>query len=278
LSNNSPVVSSAEQVRIEGELAQRLADSSSQERSQLYGSVYDRIYEMHLSRDPHTLDFGAGPPALVRFLEKLSHAEEELVEIGCGGGLLAIEMVRRGRRVLGIDVSARILEEARHRAAAATGLTLARTEGTEIPAPDASADFAYSVQVLEHLHPDDVAAHLREVHRVLKPGGRYWLLTPNRLDRLGSSERGGVEVDASHDVHLKEWTYSELVPELSRSGFTSLLSPWRNLSLMWMPLMPVSWFLAAERLPSGILRRRRARSLLGIIACSIVATKPAADG
>jgi SAM-dependent methyltransferase len=150
----------------------------------------------------------------------------------------------------------------------------AGTLGTTIPAASESADFVYSVEVLEHLHPDDVAAHLREVHRVLRPGGRYWLLTPNRLDTVGSADRFGVNVEVDADVHLKEWTYSELVPELERAGFQELRSPWRNRRLQWLPLMPASWFVAAERLPRRAVGGRLARSLLGIIACSIVSRKP----
>ncbi len=269
------MVSVRDQNRIEGQLAQRLADAPPAERAKLYGAVYDRVYEMHLGRDPDTLDFGAGAPFLVSFLERLTQPDAELVEIGCGGGLLAIEMARRGRRVLGVEVSARILDQARRRAGDVAGLTLARTDGTDIPAVASGADFAYSIQVFEHLHPDDVLPHLCEVHRVLRPGGRYWLLTPNRLDRIGNDEQLGAAAQDSHAIHLKEWTYSELMPALREAGFETLRSPWRNASLTWMPLMPASWFAGAERLPPRILHHRRARSLMGIVACSIVAAKPA---
>jgi 2-polyprenyl-3-methyl-5-hydroxy-6-metoxy-1,4-benzoquinol methylase len=266
-------VSAEEQVEIEGELAQRLAQATPDERLRLYGTIYDRIYEMHLGRDPQLLDFGAGLD-LVGFLEKLTLRGETILEVGCGAGLLAIEMAQRGRQVLAIDASARILEQARRRARDTPGLTLATSLGTEIPACDLSFDFAYSVEVLEHLHADDVSPHVQEVHRVLKPGGRYWLLTPHRLDSIGTAERFGVDIDESHDVHLKEWTYSELERELRLAGFASLRSPWRNARMQWLPLMPASWFAAAERLPRPILRHRGARSLAGIIACSIVAKKP----
>lgn len=262
-----------QQVEVEGRLAQRLASASSVERVALYGAVYDRIYEMHLGRDPDTLDFGGGPE-LVGFLERISEPGDALVEIGCGGGLLAIEMARRGRRVLGIDVSARILEQARRRAKAAPGLTLSLAHGTEIPAPDCRFDLAYSVEVLEHLHAEDVPSHLKEVYRVLRPGGRYWLLTPNRFDSISSSQRFGVDINAGDDIHLKEWTYSELEHELRAAGFSRLLSPWRNTSLLWLPMMPAAWFGAVERLAPGLMRRRFARALAGIVACSIVAEKP----
>jgi 2-polyprenyl-3-methyl-5-hydroxy-6-metoxy-1,4-benzoquinol methylase len=265
-------VSSEEQVEIEAELAQVLARASPDQRAKLYGPVYDRIYDMHLSRNPQTLDFGAGPE-LLGFLDRLTRTGDDVLEVGCGGGLLAIEMARRGRRVLAVDVSERILGQARRRAEGASGVRFAVSSGIEIPARNNSFDFAFSVEVLEHLHAEDVARHAREVHRVLRPGGRYWILTPNRLDSIGSAERFGVGVDASHDVHLKEWTYGELNVELHRAGFASLRSPWRNTRALRLPLLPVSWFAAVERFPSSVLRHRRVRWLSGIIACSIVATK-----
>ncbi len=266
-------VTAEQQVEIESRLAQRLASASSRERIELYGTIYDHVYEMHLSRDPETLDFGAGPE-LLGFLENLTQPDDALLEIGCGGGLLAIEMAKRGRRVLGIDVSARILEQARVRAQGVPGLSLALSRGTEIPAADGSFDLAYSVEVLEHLHAEDVSSHLKEVHRVLRPGGRYWLLTPNRFDRISSSERFGVEVGAGDDIHLKEWTYSELDEELRSAGFSRLRSPWRNTSLFSLPMLPASLFAAVERFAPSLLRHRSARALIGVVACSIVAEKP----
>jgi hypothetical protein len=62
--------------------------------------------------------------------------------------------------------------------------------------------------------------------------------------------------------------------ELRRAEFSSLRSPWRNARMMWLPLMPVKMFVAAERLPPAVLRHRWSRSLLGIVACSILARKP----
>ena len=48
-----------------------------------------------------------------------------------------------------------------------------------LPLPDASIDLAYSVEVIEHL--EDQFAFMREVHRILRPGGRAVVTTPNVL-------------------------------------------------------------------------------------------------
>ena len=269
----SPDASRRRQVEIEGQLAQRLTEASASERRRLYGQVYDQVYDMHLTREPLQLDFGARIE-LVKFLRKLTRAGDSVLEVGCGGGLLAIELARQGRQVLGVDVSARILEQAHQRAGCLPGLTFALTEGTDLPAADDSFDLAYSVEVIEHLHADDVSSHLREVRRVLKPGGHLWLLTPNRLDSIGAAVRFGVALEPAADIHLKEWTYAELAAQLRAAGFTSLRSPWRNATMAWLPLLPARWFAAAERLPPRLLGHRSVRSFAGLVACSIVAEKP----
>lgn len=47
-----------------------------------------------------------------------------------------------------------------------------------LPFHDASVEYCYSEHFLEHLQPSEALAHLREVHRVLKPGGVYRIVVP----------------------------------------------------------------------------------------------------
>jgi predicted SAM-dependent methyltransferase len=48
-----------------------------------------------------------------------------------------------------------------------------------LPFPDASVDLCYSEHFFEHLFPDEGQFHLTEVHRILKPGGRYRIVVPD---------------------------------------------------------------------------------------------------
>jgi predicted SAM-dependent methyltransferase len=48
-----------------------------------------------------------------------------------------------------------------------------------LPFPDESTDFCFSEHFLEHLYPDEGIAHLREVARILKPGGVYRIVVPD---------------------------------------------------------------------------------------------------
>jgi SAM-dependent methyltransferase len=77
-----------------------------------------------------------------------------------------MELLRRGARLTAIDISPRMVELARSRAKAAT-FVVAPAEETGLP--DGSFDIVVGKWVLHHV---DVEAAAREVHRLLRPGGR----------------------------------------------------------------------------------------------------------
>jgi SAM-dependent methyltransferase len=80
--------------------------------------------------------------------------------------------------VVGIDSSEEAVDRARatHRL---ENLNFEAMPATELSFPDGSFDAAYSIQVIEHI--ENVELHLSEVVRVLRPGGRFVVATPNRL-------------------------------------------------------------------------------------------------
>jgi arsenite methyltransferase len=100
---------------------------------------------------------------------------EQVVDVGCGAGidsLVAAKMVGPDGRVIGVDMTPAMLATAR-RAVAESGLanvTVREGFAEALPVPDAWADAVISNGVL-NLMPDKDAA-LREMARVLKPGGR----------------------------------------------------------------------------------------------------------
>ncbi len=102
---------------------------------------------------------------------------EELLELGCGLGVgAALTAAETGAAVTGLDRSDDQLEraaEVNRTALTELGGRLSFRKGavTEIPAPDASFDAVYSVEMLQHV--DDLVQVVAEVHRVLRPGGRF---------------------------------------------------------------------------------------------------------
>src|ERR1041385_186520 len=93
-----------------------------------------------------------------------------LLEIGCGMGTDLLQFARGGARCTGIDLTTRSVEITRHRFAlyAARGVFMI-ADGEPLPFASESFDVVYSNGVLHHT-PDTLGA-IREVHRVLRPGG-----------------------------------------------------------------------------------------------------------
>ena len=91
-----------------------------------------------------------------------------MLEVGCGAGDLSRELLRRGARLTALDLSPRMVELARSRAAGLGGIFLiAPVEDTSLP--DESFDLVVGKAVLHHV---DVAAAAAELRRLLRPGGR----------------------------------------------------------------------------------------------------------
>lgn len=106
-------------------------------------------------------------------------AGKTLLDVGCGGGILAEEFTELGMTVTGIDPSASSVETA-HRHARQQGLTIDYYVGTgeQLPFADASFDYVSCCDVLEHVR--DVDAVLAQISRVLRPGGTFFYDTVNR--------------------------------------------------------------------------------------------------
>jgi 2-polyprenyl-6-hydroxyphenyl methylase/3-demethylubiquinone-9 3-methyltransferase len=152
--------------------------------------LYDRLSETWWS-DAGTLSLlrtGLNParfPWLRRTLtETLGRNPQGLriLDVGCGGGLLAEEFARIGCRVTGVDPSLRSLDAAReHAAAAGLQIDYRPATGEHLPFDDGTFPAAYCCDVLEHV--DDVGATIGEIARVLEPGGAFLYDTINRTLR-----------------------------------------------------------------------------------------------
>ena len=127
-------------------------------------------------------------PARVAFLERelRSHFGGlqglRLLDVGCGGGLLAEELAHRGCSVTGVDPSEGSLAVARDHAARA-GLQIEYQPGVaeSLPLPDGAFDAVICCDVLEHVESPRQAA--AEAARVLRSGGLYLYDTINRTLR-----------------------------------------------------------------------------------------------
>jgi 2-polyprenyl-6-hydroxyphenyl methylase/3-demethylubiquinone-9 3-methyltransferase len=110
--------------------------------------------------------------ALRRVLAPL--AGRRVLDLGCGKGRFAARLWGEGAEVVGLDISAAMLAAAPER-----GLGRVRGSARRLPFADRSFDAVVAVEVFEHLAAlDDV---LREVRRVLRPGGTLAVLDKNAV-------------------------------------------------------------------------------------------------
>ncbi|GII25311.1 methyltransferase domain-containing protein [Planosporangium mesophilum] len=93
-----------------------------------------------------------------------------LVDLGCGGGLLAPHVAGKGYRHIGVDLVRSALELARDH-----GVSPVRADVTRLPLADALADVVSAGELLEHV--TDLPATVSEVCRILRPGGTVVLDT-----------------------------------------------------------------------------------------------------
>jgi ubiquinone/menaquinone biosynthesis C-methylase UbiE len=156
-----------------------------QKRVQRYGwdkaaSHYDRFWQAQLE------------PARSLLLERAAlKPGERVLDLACGTGAVtftAAEAVGAGGEVVGTDISDEMVETCR-RAAARDGrapVRFERMEAETIGFPDASFDAVLCALGL--MYVTDFEGSVREMHRVLKPGGRAVAAVWGRRDRCGWAE------------------------------------------------------------------------------------------
>ena len=138
-------------------------------------------------------------------LLSLVPAGKTVVEIGLGTGGLLPALAARAARVVGVDHSPAMLEEARRRLALAglAGIDLRLGEMTHLPLPDGSADCTVLNMVLHHAA--DPAAVIAEIRRVLVPGGLLVLADLARHEREWVREQLADQWLGFGEEELKEW-------------------------------------------------------------------------
>lgn len=119
-----------------------------------------------------------------------------VLEIGCGTGSLLIRVKQEapGASVVGLDPDPLALERARRKGeAAGVAIQLDRGFSDEMPYADASFDRVLSSFMFHHLSPEAKISTMREVRRVLRPGGSVHL-----VDFAGGGGRRGFLVRIFH--------------------------------------------------------------------------------
>lgn len=114
--------------------------------------------------------------------------DDRVLDVGCGPGSAAREAARRGASVTGVDPAPLMLHLGRllTRGRAGRAVTFMEGAAEALPVPNRSVTVAWAISSVHHWA--DVPAGLRELHRVLTPGGR--LVISERLTRAGATGLG----------------------------------------------------------------------------------------
>lgn len=147
--------------------------------------IRDELYGSAFSRDAM---LGLLPP------------DWTVVDLGCGNGSLSVDLSRYVKRVIGIDSSPAMLKAAKQRASGADNITFKRADLAQLPIDEGACDGALCVLVLSYLQEPEAA--LREMARVLRPGGRAVVLDLLAHDREGFRRQMGQRHAGFEPGHL----------------------------------------------------------------------------
>ena len=142
-------------------------------------------------------------PWMIEEIEKVyGDRRVRILDVGCGGGFLVNALAKLGHDVTGVDASAEALAVASSYDETKTA-TYRQGDATQLDAPDASFDVVSAMDLLEHV--EDPRRVVRELARVLKPGGLCFFHTFNRTFRAWLIVIKGVEWfvrNVPRDMHI----------------------------------------------------------------------------
>jgi ubiquinone/menaquinone biosynthesis C-methylase UbiE len=174
-------------------------------------------YEDLWERLPDRLD----PPDLhlrKRFMLSEARPLDRALDLGCGDGTLTTDLARAVSQTVGADVAEAALRRARaHHPELDVRLV---PPAGPLPFADGRFDLVWSSEVIEHVA--DTARWLSEVRRVLAPGGRLLLTTPEH-GRLRLALHGIERYSEPLGDHLHLYTRGSLAGLLSEFGFDPVI-------------------------------------------------------
>jgi SAM-dependent methyltransferase len=160
---------------------------------------------------------------LDRYVGRSHQDERRILDVGCGTGTMLAYLASYGK-AQGVDVDEEAVGYCHERGLVDVQLGAAET----LPFEDGSFDLVTALDVIEHL--DDDAAALREMRRVLRPGGQVLVTVPAHRFMWGDQD----EVN----MHKRRYVAVEIRDRLTANGFDVLRLSYMN-AFMFAPIAAV---------------------------------------
>ncbi len=205
---------------VELQVTRELLESTPESRRETFERGYSRIYRelWWFNAADEALGRGIDPSP---WMAMIGPPPRGVYEVASGQGGLARALAAAGYEVEATEITA---ERGGDRAPEPR-LRWSTTDGVHLDryAPGSAYDAVISDQLVEHLHPDDLIAHLRGVLALLRPGGCYAFRTPHGLSGpYDSSLVFGMPLALG--THLREYSFAERVAALKKAGFATVVA------------------------------------------------------
>ncbi|MFL5790507.1 MAG: class I SAM-dependent methyltransferase [Actinomycetota bacterium] len=127
------------------------------------------------------------------FLGIVPEPGHRTLDLGCGEGRLSRDLEALGHRMIGLDASPAMVEEAH---SADPSIPVCRADAARVPFADESFDLVIAFMSLQDV--DDAHGAIREAARILEPGGRFCIAIVHPLNAVGHFE--GDEPDSAFRI------------------------------------------------------------------------------
>jgi len=177
-------------------------------------------------------DYHSGGTDLAAMLAAAApRGDERVLDLGCGTGHTALAFAPHVREVVGLDLTQAMLDQA---AALAEGrglrnLRFERGDAMALPYPDASFDLATCRQCAHHFERPEAA--LREVARVLRPGGRFVVVDSVAPDDAAQDTFLNAIELLRDPSHVRDHRVGAWLEMLAHAGFAAECRETRRLEI-----------------------------------------------
>jgi ubiquinone/menaquinone biosynthesis C-methylase UbiE len=165
-----------------------------------------KVYTTEITSEAITSDNPIHQRLFKAYVVARDYVHGDILEIGCGEGRGVGTLLERAKSFTAVDKISEVIQDLKKKFP--TGQFISMNLPPLDGLPDNTYDYVVSFQVIEHIEND--ALYLKEINRVLKPGGTAMITTPNRKMSL-----------SRNPWHIREYLAEELTA-LARKYFSNV--------------------------------------------------------